>query len=62
MEDPGDVIVDDIHVEFTLGSTTFRLNPLGTTFTSVAFVFRSADTSSHLNLSSSSLESVVIVS
>ena len=51
-----------IYVEFTLGSTTFWLNPLGTTFTSLALVFRSAGTSSHLNLSSSSLGSVVIVS
>lgn len=55
VEDPGDVIVDDIHVEFTLGSTSFWLNPL-------ALVFRLAGTSSHLNISSSSLESVVIVS
>ena len=47
VEDPGDVIVDDIHAEFTLGSTSFRLNPLGTTFTSLALVFRSAGTSSH---------------
>ena len=30
--DPGDVIVDDVHTEFTLGSTTFRFNPLGTCF------------------------------
>ena len=52
----------NIYVEFTLGSTTFWLNPLGTTFTSLALVFRSAGTSSHLNLSSSSLGSVVIVS
>ena len=62
VEDLDDVIVDDIHAEFTLGGTAFWLNPLGTTFTSLALVFRSAGTSSHLNISSSSLESVVIVS
>ena len=65
VEDPGDVIVDDIHVEVTLGSTTHRLDPLPseleTSFTSLALVLRSG-TSSHLKLSSSSLENISIVS
>ena len=65
VEDSGDGIVDDIHVEVTLGSTTLWLDPRaserGTTFTSLAPASKSA-TFSHLNISSSSLENVLIVS